>query len=641
VSTLTEQDKQSSSMWRAAETDYRVRAPSATWAGALALLPHLAGVLSALLLIGTLLVSFTRGFEWSDEGFYLLWLASPWDFPVSVSQFGFVYHPLFLLVDGHVILLRCINLLATFILAAIVAVVAPHQRQAQAAKGQGIWASVWGALPVASLALVFYRWLPPTPSYNSLTLQALLIATIAVLLLLRSRWESVPAWVLLAAAMALCFLAKPTTALALSIMLIACLLSTRGWTHFPVRGLAAGAAVLAALMVLSAMLIDGSPSAFVQRLTVAINHGRILQSGHSLAPLSFILKFDLDQTWKRNLVVLGLAAAVSALAWWSHHPGRSWRWIGGCISGVLIAGLLVAFLMLWGFVPPVDALLLMKGTFMAFAAGALIATAVAFIARGTLAPSRERFCFAAFLLALPFAYSFGTNVPAWVASSNAAYFWLAVPLALFPARRFHDAYVLMAQILVVSAVALHLYHPYRQPEPLWAPKTAVDVPWKGGAKLGLSPDSADYARALGELAARGGFRPGTMVIDLTGRHPAAVYFVGGKAPGTPWLLGGYRGSQSWVRVVLGRVACEDLAKAWVLTEPQGPKRLPIELLLSHGIRAEESLEPVGDLMSPSGLPGGGYAERYLQTLYRPIEPAARTVKACQRAREPQPFYIFP
>jgi hypothetical protein len=241
---------------------------------------------------------------------------------------------------------------------------------------------------------------------------------------------------------------------------------------------------------------------------------------------------------------------------------------------------------------------------------------------------------------LPVAYAFGTNLPVWVASANAAYFWLAVPLTLFPSRPFRDHYVLLAQILVVSAVALHLHQPYRQSEPLLTPKSRVDMPWKGGTQLGLSQDSAEYARALGELAAKGGFRAGTTVVDLTGRHPAVAYFLGGKAPSTPWLLGRYRGSEPWARVVLGRVSCEDLAHAWVLTEPEGPERLPITVLLSHGIHAH-SLEPVGSLMSPSRGRGDGYVERYAQTLYRPVRPFLRTVEGCRKARAAQAAPVLP
>jgi hypothetical protein len=277
---------------------------------------------------------------------------------------------------------------------------------------------------------------------------------------------------------------------------------------------------------------------------------------------------------------------------------------------------------------------------VAFAAGALVAAVLVVIARSKLTPLPQRFSFAAFLLALPVAYAFGTNVPVWVASANAAYFWLALPLTLFPARQFRDLYVPLAQILVVSAVALHLYQPYRQSEPLLTQKSPVDVPWKGGTKLGLSRDSADYARALSELAVKGGFRAGTTVVDLTGRHPAVVHFLGGKAPSTPWLLGRYRGSQPLARAVLGRVSCEELAQAWVLTEPGGPEPLPITVLLSHGIHAQ-SLEPVGTLISPSGLPGGGYAEGFAQTLYRPVQPSRRTVEACRSARAAQSAYVFP
>ena len=36
-----------------------------------------------------------HGFDPADEGFYLVWISEPRSFRTSVSQFGFVYHPLY------------------------------------------------------------------------------------------------------------------------------------------------------------------------------------------------------------------------------------------------------------------------------------------------------------------------------------------------------------------------------------------------------------------------------------------------------------------------------------------------------------------------------------------------------------------
>src|ERR1700738_1930606 len=57
------------------------------------------------------------GFDFTDEGFYLNWISNPWNYHSSVSQFGFVYRPLFKLVGGDIVLLRQANVLILFALA--------------------------------------------------------------------------------------------------------------------------------------------------------------------------------------------------------------------------------------------------------------------------------------------------------------------------------------------------------------------------------------------------------------------------------------------------------------------------------------------------------------------------------------------
>lgn len=46
------------------------------------------------LLINTLIYS-TIGFDFTDESFYINWLSNPSNYTWSISQFGFVYFPMF------------------------------------------------------------------------------------------------------------------------------------------------------------------------------------------------------------------------------------------------------------------------------------------------------------------------------------------------------------------------------------------------------------------------------------------------------------------------------------------------------------------------------------------------------------------
>ena len=76
----------------------------------------LVSVGASLTLMGWVMLRCRSGFEFTDEGFYLNWISNPWDYHASVSQFGFVYHPLYKLVGGDIALLRQANVLISFAL---------------------------------------------------------------------------------------------------------------------------------------------------------------------------------------------------------------------------------------------------------------------------------------------------------------------------------------------------------------------------------------------------------------------------------------------------------------------------------------------------------------------------------------------
>src|ERR1700675_1878245 len=69
-----------------------------------------------VLLLGWVMLCCRSGFDFTDEGFYLNWISNPWNFHSSVTQFGFVYYPLYKLVGGDIVLLRQANVLILFTL---------------------------------------------------------------------------------------------------------------------------------------------------------------------------------------------------------------------------------------------------------------------------------------------------------------------------------------------------------------------------------------------------------------------------------------------------------------------------------------------------------------------------------------------
>src|ERR1700737_1011991 len=130
-------------------------------------------VVASLSLLGWVLLRCRAGFDFTDEGFYLNWISNPWNFGVSVSQFGFVYHPLYKLVGGDIALLRQANGLILFALgwalcAALVQSV--FVGGGSTAASQRAAAAGAGLVPGAASLSFFDLWVP-TPSYNSLALQ--------------------------------------------------------------------------------------------------------------------------------------------------------------------------------------------------------------------------------------------------------------------------------------------------------------------------------------------------------------------------------------------------------------------------------------------------------------------------------------
>ena len=66
-------------------------------------------VSASFLLLGWVMFRCRSGFDFTDEGFYLNWISNPQNFRASVTQFGFVYHPLYKLIGGNIALLRQVN----------------------------------------------------------------------------------------------------------------------------------------------------------------------------------------------------------------------------------------------------------------------------------------------------------------------------------------------------------------------------------------------------------------------------------------------------------------------------------------------------------------------------------------------------
>lgn len=581
------------------------------------------------LLILTWVLKFSHyGIDFTDESFYLVWLANPYLYSWSATQFGFVYHPLYLLLNGDIASLRQANILITYGLSWPLAfLVLSSLTNEQNKKKITLHITALG-LATASL-IAFDSWIP-TPSYNSLAFQALLISSIG--LMLSEKGESVRSfigWTLTGIGGWLAFMAKPSSALALSIGVLFYLIFSR---KFSTRMLIVALSTTLLLLISSALLIDGSITNFVNRLTTGIEFGKFLGAGHTLQHILRVDTFTLGLREKLAILILFSTSLISIyFACAKKHSLQALSILSSLLFLFAIACFTLGLtlktaefgqfqaLTIWGIALPI------------------FATGVVFSQKKTNhGISAERWCSALVFLVMPYIYAFGTNGNYWQAGGNAAIFWLLSSLILLnPFARARNELVflvpiiLATQFLTATLLQKGLESPYRQSQALRLNATAIEIGMPGSI-LVLSNGYAKYVENAKNTALRAGFIANTPVIDMTGQSPGILYAIRAENIGQAWTIGGYPGSADLAKAALNRTSCEKIASAWVLLETDGARSITLEVLTSLGAGFPKNYTPVGSWETAEGA--GGYSAARTQTLYAPIT-EKETLITCYALRE--------
>ncbi len=148
--------------------------------------------------------------------------------------------------------------------------------------------------------------------------------------------------------------------------------------------------------------------------------------------------------------------------------------------------------------------------------------------------------------------------------------------------------LLTACILMIFRGAYNT--PYRLPASIGLQSEPIELQAARG-KLRVDSKTKHYVDELQKAALRAGWRAGTPLIDLT-ESPGAAFILNAYAPVTPWLYGErYPGFTKAALEMAGR---EDLRRAWVLTTPEKvPQRTPEEVLKKAGLDFPEHYSEAG------------------------------------------------
>lgn len=565
------------------------------------------------------------GIDLTDESLHLIWMAHPFRYEESTSQYGFMYHSIYVLLAGDIAALRQINILVTFALAwALCWVVL---RTTFGAQGSGKARFVALAASLATVSLLFLNSWVPTPSYYSLTLQSLLIAATGLLLCeKKTSASSIAGWLLLGVGGWLAFMAKPTTAAALAACAVVYLLAA---AKLNFRLLAIAAATSAALLCLSAWAIDGSIAGFIDRLRGGVEAARLLGGGHTLTELLRIDRFTLALKAKLLfLVTLTLAVSAACLG----QAKNKWLAGAGIVATMLLAALSLVVIFR-AFPGRLYAGKFQELLILAVPVSSVVIAGVLLRLKGLRRLDRAHIALALVFLMLPHAYAFGTNGNYWIIGAHAGLFWILGGIAILgplgSSAGLHAILVPLAlagQLVTVALINTGITTPYRQPEPLWRNGYVAEF-GNSGQRLVLSNDFGRYIDVAVKTAMAAGFKKDTPVIDLTGQSPGILYAMGADNIGQAWMIGGYPGSDALAEASLKKVPCTKLARAWLLLEEDGPRHISSDVLRIYNADLSKDFEVASSFQTAPGV-GGYETPPRLQKVLKPIRSFEAANTAC-------------
>jgi hypothetical protein len=592
------------------------------------------GSILLLVLQGYAALMSARGLDLTDEGFYLNSIVWAEHYKFGVSSFGDFFAIYFYLFDSNWPAFRLATILTNWLLWVVLGLLSV-KLVANLWMKSFHW-TVWIFFSLGSGAfslLVLNIWLL-TPSYNTLAFQAV---TIFVCGLIASRiWGPIGIPVI-GFGLFLSFVAKPTTAVALVVILALVNLKR---SRTAILSIVGSGAVSLGLLIAWAIYLDGSVLDYINRLAVGLRFASLLDGGQ---------------------IVWGDAWASSLMnAFWP-FAGLSFRQIAYiALAAFSLLALLLNILLtpankpearralfvlgFGGFLLSMFLLFLSRepGYFGQITVVGLLAVLLAvvngiawrrgdsdFLNYSVLNSANVRLALGIGLT--PLAFAFGTNNNYWQQSSAVGgMYFLSAALVVsfinskhFAGRNSSSGVQLLSISAAMAVVAITVLgamnFPYRQ-----ASTVFQMVPSNEVSGIYVDTDTKRFFEDLSNLRETSDFQSGAPLIDNTGASPTAVYVLGGLPLGSAWLIGGYPGSEGLAEAQLRLYSQQCLDSAWILDEPTSPRRVfgfdPEKFSLSPS----NTYEAMGSVKN--SLTGG------TQILYRPTHNPLLDSRACSLDR---------
>ncbi|WP_354129673.1 hypothetical protein [Bradyrhizobium sp. RT3b] len=504
-----------------------------------------------------------RGFDFTDESFYLAWARQPAAFDIAYGLFGYGLHPLFEMFNGSIAGLRrsaAFILLIFGIVAALIAIGSTKTARWGPTSLQLI--AVSGALPFAHYVL----WLI-TPSYNWFALASGLAMIGAILDLYDPRYALRSA-AIAAFASILAVFARPQNVIAyLGIYLLAVIIIVPTFRGKLRQMLRTAGSIVIVLGFLAAISPLRTITRQLQAYIAIFGTSNPTDANLASKQLEF---FQQEGVWVAFACLLFVGSLITVR--YNPASGRLRDLLVISCASVASIVTLVQF-RTGGFV---DGIGPATGVF-------------AYVCLALACLRRDADCRLLILLGLatlvPLAATFGTSnrIVSQLPFFTGLWGFIGlVAISSGSAQRRFDATLaaLICLTVAILAVQLGLSAPYRLASPIDMQMKLTPLGW--GSELKLDVKTSDFIVTLRNRAKQEGFCQGNPAIDLSGVLPGVVVAIGGQMPVFPWIFAGYPFSDHFAREVLRRIDASVLAESWLVTS-DAPGTFSMPKLQSYGI----------------------------------------------------------
>lgn len=555
------------------------------------------------------------GYDLTDESYYVLLIQHPKDYKYTVSQFGFFYHPIANLLNYNIPNLRIYNIVITYFLSIVnlgLLYFCVIKKNSFSYRKDFIELIAVAGIATASL-LYFstFNWLP-TPSYNSLNFQGILLTVIGLFLTgYSSRPLSLIGWGVMSVGGWVVFMAKPSSAMLLAVICFLVLLLNKKISFIQILTVCF---ILVALFIFTIYSLDNGPSEFIKRYQTGLEGGKLLASGH-----------DASSIWRLDFPNL----SNTEWAWFSINSfliALIVSYIRTRERSIVLASLfcIMTFAIYTGVICDPFKSYVLSLPYYSQLQVLSVPVGVGLSGAGYLAATRSIpkynniFCLSVIFMLIPYIYAFGTNNNYFHASTAVAFFWILAAVTMLAAIDtfwMRDSLLPLAfisQFITITFLFNAVQQPYRQPENLFKDTQSIDI---GNSKIRVHKKIAKYLNDISALVNSSNFESEDSIIDFTGCSPGIAVILGTHNLGVPWLFGGYSGSNPMALFYLSKMPFDEIQKSWLITEPSGKLALNPDILSNWRLSLENDYELIGEVMAPDGYRGA--STNSLQKIYKP------------------------